>query len=301
MFEELIEKFKEKDVGDLFEYEPMYKHTTYKVGGPVRLFVEVKSIEGLQYCMKLIKENEIPYYMIGRGSNVLFGDKEYDGIVLCLNKYFKNYSFHGEYVECDAGVSIVLLASQAANHSLTGLEFASGIPGSMGGIIFMNAGAYKSEIANVFEEATVMDQKGNILTLNKEDMHFSYRHSILQEQEYLLLHVRLKLAKGEKTAIREVMNKRKAKRKETQPIDKPSAGSVFRNPESMPAWKAIDDCGLRGYTIGHAQVSPKHSNFIINTGYASSKDILDLITLIQKRVKETYDIDLHTEVRMMNW
>lgn len=301
-FEKIVEELRELEIGDILEFEPMYKHTTYKVGGPVRIYAKVKDINSLQVLMKYIKENNIAYYIIGKGSNVLFGDKEFEGIVISLNEYFNQVTINDNIIEADAGVSVIKLAQVAMKNSLSGLEFISGIPASVGGVVYMNAGAYKSEVSAVLEKAYILNDKLEVVEMGVEDLEFGYRHSILQQHDdWIVLKAQFKLMPGNKEEIKAVMDSRKQKRMQSQPWDRPSAGSVFRNHEDKAAWQFIDECKLRGYTIGHAKVSTKHSNFIINTGYASAKDIRDLIEHIQACVKEQFNVDLYTEVRFMNW
>lgn len=301
-FEEMIIALKQKQVGDVLEYEPMYKHTTYKVGGPVRAYIEVYNIEKLKELMQMIRENHIPYYVVGKGSNILFGDKEFDGIIISLNKYFNEITVEEHFITAGAGASVVKLASVAANHGLTGLEFISGIPGTVGGVVYMNAGAYLSEVSFVLKEVVLLNSEGEIVIFTKDQMDFGYRRSILQDHlDWVVLSACFELEKGNKEEIKELMKNRKTKRMATQPWDRPSAGSVFRNLEEGPAWKFIDECGLRGYSVGCARFSKKHSNFIINTSYASAQDIKSLIEYAQKCVYEKFGVELHTEVRFMNW
>lgn len=300
--EKSIEKIKTLEVGDYLENEPLYKHTTYKVGGPCRLYVKVRDLCSLKTLLKVVREENVPYYLIGNGSNLLFSDKEFEGVIISLNEYFREIAINGCEVKASAGVKLIYLANQVCKSGLSGLEFAGGIPGSLGGAVFMNAGAYLSEMAKVITSVTILNEHFEVVTLTNEEMHFSYRHSILQEHpEWIMLSCTLNLKPGNPKDIQQLMDNRKEKRMTTQPWNFPSAGSVFRNPETKPAWKCIDECGLRGWEIGGAQISPKHSNFIVNNGYASARDILDLIQLAQKAVKERFDIDLVTEVRLVNW
>ncbi len=299
-FNLIIKELQASQVGDLYEYEPMTKHTSYRVGGNVRLFIEVKDAAGLKKCLQVIKQYDIPYYVVGKGSNILFGDKEFDGIILSFNQYFQDIEFDGQDVYAMCGVSMIKLSILAGERGLSGFEFASGIPGNIGGVVFMNAGAYKGEISEVFVSGHVMDEDGNEYDLSKEEMNFSYRHSILQDKRLFLLSAKFTLALGDAQQIKELMRKRKQRRLETQPLDKPNAGSVFKNPDNDFVWKYLDACGLRGHMIGQAMFSTKHPNFIVNEGNATAKDILDLIALAKKNVREEFDIDLYTEVRMMN-
>lgn len=302
ILQEKIDIIKAMDVGECLENEPLYKHTTYKVGGPCRLYLKVKDVPSLQKVMEYIAKENIPYFVIGRGSNLLFSDKEFDGVILSLNENLTQISVNGCIVKAEAGVSVIRLANEVCKCGLSGLEFAGGIPASVGGAIYMNAGAYLSEMANVIVSVTILNNHGEIETLSKDQMQFSYRHSILQDHpEWIVLGCEIELQPEEVQVIRDLMDKRKEKRMATQPWNQPSAGSVFRNPEGKAAWQCIDECGLRGKEIGGAQISPKHSNFIVNNGYASAKDILSLIQLAQKEVKEKLGIQLHTEVRLINW
>ena len=300
--EENIQKLIQMDIGEIIENEPLYKHTTFKVGGPCRLFVKVKDIESLKKTLRFLKAEQIPYYVIGRGSNLLISDKEYEGVVLSLNENFQKIDINGSEMEAQAGTGLIFLAMQACKYGLSGLEFAGGIPGSVGGAIFMNAGAYLSEMSNIVSRVTILNEDLDIVELDNAAMQFSYRHSILQDHpDWIVLSCHLCLKPGDRSQIQALMDKRKEKRMMTQPWNFPSAGSVFRNPEGKPAWQCIDECGLRGMEIGGAQISPKHSNFIVNNGYASAKDILNLINLAKKSVKDRFGIDLHTEVRLVNW
>lgn len=302
MLEQHVNAIKAMGIGECLDYEPMYKHTTYKVGGPCVLYVKVKDIPSLKLLMNYLVTNHVPYFVIGNGSNLLFSDKLYEGIVVSLNECFKNIAMNGCEIKAQAGVSVIHLANEACKVGLSGLEFAGGIPASVGGAVFMNAGAYLSEMATIIKEVTILDETGEVRVLTKEECEFSYRHSIFQtKSEWIILEATYVLMPSSVQEVRELMDKRKEKRMSTQPWNQPSAGSVFRNPEGMPAWKCIDECGLRGKEIGGAQISNKHSNFIVNNGYASAKDILSLIQLAQAEVKERLGIELHTEVRLINW
>lgn len=297
-----VETILSMKVGTCLENEPLYKHTTFRVGGPCRLFVDVKDLESLQRLMAYVRDKSIPYYFIGFGSNVLFADKEFEGVVISMTRHLRNIQINGCEIEAEAGAPLGLLCKMACDSELSGLEFAGGIPGSVGGAVFMNAGAYLSDMSALIQQVTYLDENGTIQTISKDECQFSYRHSIFQEHpSWQIISCKLHLAVGTSEDIQALMDRRKEKRLASQPYNKPSAGSVFRNPEGHAAWQLIDACGLRGKEIGGAQVSHKHSNFIVNNGYASSKDILDLITLVQTNVKANFGIDLHTEVRLVNW
>lgn len=301
-FSKIKEDLDELNVGEMIEDEPMYKHTTYKVGGPARIYLMVKDIDGLVKAIKYCSRHRVKYMVIGRGSNLLFSDREYDGVIISLNECFDKISVNGSIIKAQAGVSMIKLSYQAAKYGLSGFEFMGGIPGSIGGGIYMNAGAYKYDIASVVKSVTLLNEKHEVVTYSNEQMQFSYRHSICQDNRKLIvLEVEFELNAKSPEEIKQVLDKRKEKRMATQPWNMPSAGSVFRNPKEQAAWQYIDDCGLRGYEIGGAQVSPKHSNFIVNNGYASAKDIYDLIMLVQKKVYEKFGVQLKREVGLINW
>ncbi len=299
---EIKENLLKLNIGDVLENEPLYKHTTYKVGGPAAFYVKVKDVMALAKVLGYIKKENIPYYIIGRGSNILFSDSAYDGIILSLNEEFDSIRINGCAVKAEAGVSDIYLSSYVAKAGLAGLEFISGIPGSVGGAVYMNAGAYKSEIADYIIDITILDENGNMKVISKDEAKFSYRKSIFQtRKDWVILEVTLELIPGDYQEILALMDKRKEKRMLTQPWNMPSAGSVFKNPDNKGAWEYIDGCNLRGCEIGGAQISPKHPNFIVNNGYASAKDILDLITLVRNEVQSKYGIEMHTEIILVNW
>ena len=284
-FSQVKEDLEKLDVGEMIEDEPMYKHTTYKVGGPARIYLKVKDVDSLIKTIKYCGKHRVKYLVIGRGSNLLFSDREYEGLIISLNECFNEIKVNGSTMIAQAGVPMISLSYQAAKIGLSGFEFMGGIPGSIGGGIYMNAGAYKYDLASVVKTVTLLNEKHEVVTFNNEQMDFSYRHSICQDNRKLIvLEVTFELTAKSPDEIKAVLDKRKERRMSSQPWNMPSAGSVFRNPQDKPAWQYIDECGLRGYEIGGAQVSPKHSNFIVNNGYASAKDIYDLIMLVQEKV-----------------
>lgn len=290
------------DVGKIIEDEPLYKHTTYKVGGPARIYLMVKDIDSLVKATKYCRKHRIMHMVIGRGSNLLFSDKEYEGVIISLNECFKEVKVNGSIIKAQAGVPMITLAYQAAKIGLSGFEFMGGIPGTIGGGIYMNAGAYKYDIASVVKSVTLLNEKCEVVTYKREQMEFSYRHSICQDNHKLIiLEAEFELMAKDPNEIKAILDKRKERRISSQPWNMPSAGSVFRNHEDKAAWQYIDECGLRGYEIGGAQISPKHSNFIVNNGYASAKDIYDLIMLVQEKVAEKFDVELKREVDLVNW
>ena len=301
-FSQVKEDLEKLDVGEMIEDEPMYKHTTYKVGGPARIYLKVKDVDSLIKTIKYCGKHRVKYLVIGRGSNLLFSDREYEGLIISLNECFNEIKVNGSTMIAQAGVPMISLSYQAAKIGLSGFEFMGGIPGSIGGGIYMNAGAYKYDLASVVKTVTLLNEKHEVVTFNNEQMDFSYRHSICQDNRKLIvLEVTFELTAKSPDEIKAVLDKRKERRMSSQPWNMPSAGSVFRNPQDKPAWQYIDECGLRGYEIGGAQVSPKHSNFIVNNGYASAKDIYDLIMLVQEKVNEKFGVNLRREVGLINW
>lgn len=300
-FEKYYEELKQLEVGTVLKDEPLYKHTTYRVGGPAKLFVKVQHVDGLIEVIKYCRKHRIPLFVIGRGSNLLFSDKSFDGIIISLEN-MNQYHVNGSEVTAQSGVTMIKLAYDCAKIGLSGFEFMGGIPGNIGGGIFMNAGAYKSCLSEVVKSVKVLDERLKVVELSKDEMEFSYRHSIIQDHpKWIVLEATFELENKSVEEINETLDKRKERRMSTQPWNKPSAGSIFRNPDGSSAWKYIDDAGLRGYEIGGAQVSPKHSNFIVNNGYASAKDIYDLIFYVQKTVQDQFGVLLKPEVRFINW
>ncbi len=252
--------------------------------------------------LDIAKENGLEVRIFGKGSNILASDEDYAGLILCLDRYFSDFYFE-EDGTCIAqsGTSIIMLAHEAMKRELSGLEFASGIPGTLGGAVFMNAGAYKSEIRDILDKVFVL-QDNNCCWLSVDELAMSYRSSIFQKQrDWIILAAKLKLSEGNGAEIRDLMDSRRQRRLASQPLNMPSAGSIFRNPEQLPAWQCIEEVGLRGYQIGGAMVSDKHANFIVNADHASANDVIELITLIQQKVKDKYQIELKTEVEHFNW
>ena len=300
-FENIFYDLVDLQLGEILENEPLYKHTTFKVGGPARLFIYIENIEALKRGIQYCREHQVKHMVIGRGSDLLFSDKEYEGVIFSL-KNLNKVHFNGVEIRAQAGVSMIYLAYEAAKVGLSGFEFMGGIPGTIGGGVYMNAGAYKYCISDVLTSALILNEEGQLIVLNRDEMQFGYRQSILQKhKEWILIEATFTMTSRDPQDIMHVLDKRKEKRMSTQPWNFASAGSIFRNPEEKPAWKYIDECGLRGYEIGGAQVSPKHSNFIVNNGYASAKDILDLILLVEKSVFNRFGIELEKEVILVNW
>lgn len=284
----------------VLENESLSKYTTYRVGGLARYIVYPNSVDKLVELVKLLRDNNIKFKIIGNGSNLIFSSKLYDGVIIKLNDLNK-VTYEDNIVYVEAGYPAIKLAMETANMGLSGLEFASGIPGCISGLAFMNAGAYKKEMSDVVEEVTVLDKNNNVITVSNKDMGFTYRHSLCSEKGYIILSVKLKLEHGNKDEILALIEDRKRRRLESQPLEYPSAGSVFRNPEGLFSGKLIEDINLKGYSIGGASVSTKHANFIINENNATSEDVRDLILYVKERVKEEYNIDLIVEQEFVNW
>lgn len=293
---------KELNIGKIEEDSSLKKHTTYKVGGSASCVAYPRDVDCLISLLKFLKGNNIKYKIIGKGSNLLFSDENYEGVLVKLDEFSEIEFFGNNKIRVGAGFPLIKLSLLAAKKSLTGLEFAAGIPGSVGGAVYMNAGAYKSDMGYVVENVKVLTDDFKIINLENKEMDFHYRSSYLQRHpEYICLEVVIRLQKGKKDAIEEVMKERRARRIASQPLDYPSAGSVFRNPEGLSAWKLIEDSGLKGLKKGGAMISDKHANFIINYKNASSSDIKYLIELCQKKVLENFNIELKCEQEFVNW
>lgn len=289
----MIENIKNMNIGLVYENIDLKKYTTYKVGGTGKLLVIPDTIEKLVELLNYLKENNIKYKIIGNGSNLIFIN-DYNGVLIKLDK-LNNVQINDKEVTAEAGASLIGLALKVSRMGLKGMEFATGIPGTIGGAVYMNAGAYKEDMASIIKKVKLLDENDNIIELNKEDLEFGYRKSILQSKKYVCLEATLLLDYGDIDEIMALIEKRKQKRIETQPLEYPSAGSVFRNPENGFAWQLIDDIGYKGKRIGDAMVSEKHANFIINVGNANGSDIKELIDEIKNKVKDKYNIDLKVE------
>lgn len=286
--------------GDIKENVSLKTLTTLKVGGISKYVFYPKNVTSLKKALTLFKENNINYKIFGNGSNIIPSDKIYDGVIIKLSS-LNNLKINDEVIEVEAGYSLMKLAKEVIKLGLSGLEWANGIPGTIGGAVYMNAGAYKQDMSFVLEKITALDENMNIVTLNKDELDFSYRHSRLMEENLICLSATLKLEKKDISLIEEVVNKRKEKRMETQPLEYPSAGSVFRNPFNDFAGRLVEKCNLKGKQIGGAMISLKHANFIINKDNATGKDVLDLINLAKKEVKEKFNIELKQEQELFNF
>ena len=298
---DLITFIKKNNIGNIKENVSLSKFTTYKVGGTARLLVYPKNTEKLILLLKKLKKENIKHKVLGFGSNLIFSDSLYDGVIIKLDS-FDEVKIKDTVITAGAGVSLIKLSYKAQKEGLTGLEFASGIPGSVGGAVFMNAGAYKSDMGYIVSEVKVLTPELDVKTLYNKDLKYKYRSSFLQSNpNYICLEATLVLRHGDKNAIKELMETRKQKRLLTQPLEYPSAGSVFRNPEGDFAGRLIEECGLKGYSIGGAKVSEKHANFIVNSGGATASDVKNLITYVHDKVKEETKVDLKIEQEFVNW
>lgn len=276
--------------------EPMCRHTTFRVGGEAQCFVRISDREQLRQIVPYLQQVEIPFFILGNGSNLLVGDKGYRGVVLQIGDRMNQISIDGERMIVQAGALLSQIAKAALEKGLTGFEFASGIPGTIGGGVVMNAGAYDGEMKQVVERVIVMDRQGEILELSGDEMEFGYRTSIIKNRPFIVLEVCLKLSQGNSSDIRAKMEELTRKRKEKQPLEFASAGSTFKRPEGYFAGKLIMDAGLRGYSIGGACVSEKHCGFVVNTGKATAADVAEVIWEVQDRVKDRFGVTLEPEV-----
>lgn len=275
--------------------------TTYKTGGIAKLVVYPNNINNLKQMLKLIHKYNIKYFILGKGSNTLFSDKEFNGVIIKLDK-LNNFKIKQTELYVESGMILSKLVQASVKNELTGLEFAIGIPGTIGGAIYMNAGAYGNNMSNIVKSVIVLNEKFQIKEIPLEKLKFDYRYSIFQANKNLIcVAANIKLEHGNHDEIASKIKENLLKRKNSQPLEYPSAGSVFRNPEGNYAGKIIEELGLKGKNIGGAEISTKHANFIINKNNASSSDILNLIKLVQKEVKDKYKIDLKLEQQLVNW
>ena len=271
------------------------KYTTYKINTTAKIIITPRNIEELKKALNTIKKNNLKYKIIGNGSNLIFVNEIYDGVLIKLDSFDEMKIIKNKII-VGAGYNLIKLTMKAANAELTGLEFASGIPGTVGGAIYMNAGAYKSDMGYIVESVEALNPEGEIVTLKNKDLDYHYRTSFFQKhKDYVILEATLILRKGKKEAILELIKDRRLRRIETQPLEYPNAGSVFRNPEGDYAGRLIEECNLKGFNVNDAYVSEKHANFIINKGNASGKDIKNLIEKVQNEVKKKFNIELKNE------
>ena len=283
----------------ILEQESMKKHTTFRIGGPADIFAVPDTIEKAAKIIGICREQKVPFYVIGNGSNLLVSDQGYRGVVVQVYKNLSAIEIKGDIITAQAGAMLSVIAKKAMAASLTGFEFASGIPGTIGGAAVMNAGAYGGEMKQVLTEVTVLTQEGELRRIPSEELKLGYRYSVIPEKGWIVLEAKLKLHRGDYDMIKARMDELKEKRVEKQPLELPSAGSTFKRPEGYFAGKLIMDAGLRGFSVGGAQVSEKHCGFVVNTGEATAKDVRDLIREVSRQVKTKFGVELEPEVKML--
>lgn len=281
---------------NVLEQEPMRRHTTFQVGGEAEYFAKIQEKSQLITIMDYLRKTEQPYFVLGNGSNILVSDKGYEGVILDLSAGLKNIEIEGKRVTAEAGALLSTVAVRACEADLAGFEFAAGIPGTIGGAIVMNAGAYDGEMKQVVESVTVLGGDGEIMVLDNETMEFGYRSSIIKNRPFIVMETVLRLEEGDKEQIKGRMEELNKRRREKQPLNYPSAGSTFKRPEGYFAGKLIMDAGLRGFRIGGARVSEKHCGFVINEGNATATDVADVIDEVIERVRDKFGVTLETEI-----
>ncbi|WP_108669785.1 UDP-N-acetylmuramate dehydrogenase [Peribacillus acanthi] len=297
---EAINELKALEVGKVLENEPLAGHTTMKIGGPADLLVEPSSIENLEKTMKIIKKYNLKWRAIGRGSNLLVSDNGIEGVVIKLSAGLDQLEIKENQIRVGGGFSLVSLATQISKKGLSGLEFAGGIPGSVGGAVYMNAGAHGSDISKILVKAHILFEDGSFQWLSNEEMEFSYRTSVLQRKRPgVVLEAVFELQPGNREEIVAKIQANKAYRKDTQPYNFPCAGSIFRNPLPQYAGRLVEDAGLKGHRIGGAMISDMHGNFIVNAGGATAEDVLALIQHVKDVIMDKYGIEMETEVEII--
>lgn len=301
MMKNIINEIKKYKIGEYLENIPMAKYTTYHIGGEASLIVYPANDEKLIKLVRILKDQKVKYKVLGNGSNVIFSDKIYDGVIIKLDS-INHLKIDDTIIKVGAGYNLMKLAHRLSKMGLTGLEFATGIPGTVGGAVYMNAGAYKSDMGYIVSSIKVVTPELEIKELFNKDLDFHYRDSFLQHhKDYICIEATIILKQGNAKEILSLIEERKHKRLMTQPLKYPSAGSVFRNPTNDFAGRLIEEAGLKGYHIGGALVSPKHANFIVNFNHATATDIRNLIVYVKTKVKEESGIDLLIEQEFVNW
>ncbi|MHA0855850.1 UDP-N-acetylmuramate dehydrogenase [Paenibacillus sp. CMAA1364] len=288
--------FTNVNVGDIRINEHMSSHTTWRIGGPADALIVCETKQQLQDLLRLLHRHQIPWIQVGRGSNILVTDKGIRGVVIKLGSGLEYATVQGEHVIAGGACSLVKLSLLTGKHALTGMEFAGGIPGSVGGAVYMNAGAHGSDVSRIFKSAEIVLETGELITCTANEMEFAYRHSVLHEKRGVVLEATFTLSYGERREIAAALASFKDRRRRTQPLKSPCAGSVFRNPTGDHAARLIEAVGLKGYRVGGAEVSLQHANFIVNTGQATAEDVLTLIHKIQDVISTEYGISLIPEV-----
>lgn len=292
---------KQLTAGTLLEREPMSKHTSFRIGGPADFFVQPANEEELWNALHLARQEKVPFFIVGNGSNLLVSDEGFRGMILHTGGMLKDIFVEGDVIYAQAGALLSTVAKTALEHGLAGMEFAAGIPGTLGGAVCMNAGAYGGEMKDILLDAEVLTQEGERLVLPVEELDLSYRHSVIFEKNYVVLAAHIRLSRGDTAEIKNRMNELAGARRDKQPLEYPSAGSTFKRPEGYFAGKLIQDAGLKGYTVGGAQVSEKHSGFVINRGGATAEEVRFLIRQVQQKVRSQFGVELEPEVRMLGF
>ncbi len=278
---------------------PMKEHTSMQAGGSAKVIVLPSNIEQIKKVLKCIYEKNVPCYVMGNGTNLIVSDNGYDGIIIMLSRNFSQTQISENIITAQSGASIVSISNLGYRHSLSGLEFAAGIPGTVGGAVAMNAGAYDGEMKDVVTEATCVNKAGKVFQMGLDDLQFGYRTSKIQRDNLFVLEVNMKLKPGDKNQIKEKMRRLNDRRKDKQPLSLPSSGSIFKRPEGCYAGKLIEDADLKGYRVGGAQVSEKHCGFIVNTGGATASDVIELIEYIKQKVFDNSGVMLQQEVKIL--
>lgn len=281
--------------------EPMAGHTTFRIGGPADCFLQIENEEQLRSVQRYLNLVEMPYFVLGNGSNLLVSDSGYRGIILQIGQGMSGITVVGDCVIAKAGATLSQVAHTALAHGLSGLEFAAGIPGTVGGAVMMNAGAYGGEMSQVVTLVRVVSRDGEIMELDRDTMEFGYRTSTIRNNSFIVTEVTFELQEGDRDVIKAKMEELAAMRREKQPLEYPSAGSTFKRPEGHFAGKLIADAGMRGFQVGGARVSDKHCGFIVNMGSATAQDVRDVVSEVQKRVKNKFNVDLETEIVFLGW
>lgn len=279
--------------------EPMKNHTTFRIGGPADCFIRPQDAGQVERILHICRENGMPWFVLGNGSNLLVSDQGFPGVIIQIFRNMSTIRVNGERLVVQAGALLSAVASRALKEGLSGLEFASGIPGTMGGAVVMNAGAYGGEMKDVIESVTVLDGDGKVRCLTREELQMGYRTSLVKKEGYTVLEAVLKLEQGDPAVISARMEELKEQRVSKQPLEYPSAGSTFKRPEGYFAGKLIMDSGLRGFQVGGAQISQKHCGFVINTGDATAQDVVQLISQVQDIVYEKFQVKLEPEIRFL--
>lgn len=285
------------DKEKIYVNEKMEKHTTFRIGGPADYFVMPSDVTDVKAVIELCEQEKVPYYVVGNGSNLLVGDKGFRGVIIQIAGNMNQLQADGEVITAQAGCSLAQIAGKALDEELAGFEFAAGIPGTLGGAVRMNAGAYGGEIKDVLESAVVLTKEGKVMELSVSEMEFGYRTSIIERTGWTILGGKIRLHKGKREEIKAVMDDLREKRVSKQPLEYPSAGSTFKRPKGYFAGKLIQDAGLRGFRVGGACVSEKHSGFVINIDHATADDVVSLMEQVDEKVRAQFGVGLEPEVR----